>query len=230
MKGKEHEPEWYKPFMPCEWVDVSLPGNCPVEYKLACEEHFKKTGRTRLDKPWDYLRRSGCGPITLNNKDSPFYMQQLGLYILNTWEMPSGNPEEWDLEQETIAHQIAETFAEEYMKDMDIVTTVQRLGARDDVHDKAKEIFNHPLTKQYIQSNIERFCSTNTITQNTVLALLWKHANSEDASVSLSAVTKLLDLSGLKNAAPPVDEEKKTMRMVSEKDAHALKEAFDATY
>jgi hypothetical protein len=230
MRDKKHEPRWYAPSPSCEWIDISLPDNCPLEYRLACEKNLKDTGRARLPIPWDYLRKAGPDTTTLNKSNSPFYMHNLGIYILNNWDMPHGDPEEWDLEQETVAHQIAEAYANEYMKDMDIVATAQRLGARGDVEGKSRDVFNHPLTKQHIQKNIENFCSTNTLTHDTVLAILWRHANSDNAGVSLTAVSKLLDLSGLSSLKEPPEEKASTMRTITAKDAKTLKEAFDEKY
>lgn len=219
----------YQPFIGVEPIDIGDRYNCPHEYLEACEKNRERTGSHLLPERWDLLRPSGPPVISFNHRFSPHHMHTVGTYILNKWDLPEGDPDSWDLEQETVAHTICEAFVGEFYHDMNAVAACRRLGCMgDDVGEKADTILNHPLTQQYLRQNVQNFCRTNAVTKDSVLALLWKHAHSSDEKISLDAVKKMLDLSGM--SAQTEDSNAKPIRNITKADAMQLRQAFDKEY
>lgn len=121
--------------------------------------------------------------------------------LYHTYEMPPGNPDDWDAVEDARAHFLAREFAREYLADWDAQHALQRLGCYDEgavLARKVKALLKHPLVTQQVSSLMEDFGKAANVTQSGVIALLWVEAHDRSwgscAKGRLSALKQLTEL------------------------------------
>lgn len=157
---------------------------------------------------------------------------------ITDWSMPPGDSSEWDLEQETYAYFLARSFAKEYMYDFSASRTAVRLGCPEKYsYHVGSKIANHPLTQKYVREMVDVFASSNRITKDNILALLWKEANDEirgSSSSRVAAAEKLAKITGVMpdniNVNMKVEDRSYVDKPVTPEEFKTMKEMFDGEY
>ena len=121
------------------------------------------------------------------------------LRYLTSWRMPSGDPSEWNLEQETQGDYLAKNFAEEYVRDFNAGDACMRLGCPEkDAGSSGRRLKNHPVVVKYIEKITQEFSEINVVTEDTMMAMLFKEAKDENnnAAARVRAQEQLAKMMG----------------------------------
>lgn len=147
--------------------------------------------------------------------------------------MPHGDPAEWSLEQETQGDYLAKNFAEEYVRDFNATSACLRLGCPEkEANSHGRKLKNHPVVVKYIEKVAREFSEINVVTEDTMMAMLWKEANDEsiNAAARVRAQEQLAKMMGfIGNSSVEVNVSANSTPL-TRAELEMAKEVFDETY